>query len=79
MGNAKNQALCAAVVTFAESTARRVVSAMMSLVDAPQRHTKTRCTMFANLGWGSDRSNVVERPHASQVGFGVSVRMGSGH
>ena len=49
---------------------------MISLVKVPQRQTNTRCSMFANLGWGSDRSNVVRLPQASQLGFGVFLRMG---
>lgn len=59
------------------STGRRVVSATMSLVEVPQRQINTRCSMFANLGCCSDRTNDVGRPQASQLGFlGVCVRMG---
>jgi hypothetical protein len=49
----------------------------MSLVEAPQRQLKTRCSMFANLGCRSERTNDVGRPQASQLGFfGVFVCMG---
>jgi len=71
------QAPWIAVVNLAvESTGRRVVSATMSLVEAPQWQTKTRCSMFANFGCCSDRTNDVGRPQASQLGFlGVCVGM----
>ena len=48
-----------AVVIFAARTGRRDVSATISLVSAPQRQTKTRCSIFANFGCCSDRSNDV--------------------
>ena len=75
-GLQKRQAPWIAVVTLVTSTGRRVVSAIMSLVEAPQRQTKTRCSIFANFGCGSDRTSDVGRPQASQLGFfGVCVRM----
>jgi hypothetical protein len=72
----KPQAPWIALVILVASTGRRVVSATMSLAEAPQRQMKTRCSMFANLGCRSDRNNDVGRPQASQLGFlGVFVRM----
>jgi hypothetical protein len=63
-------------VILVASAGRRVVSATMSLVEAPQRQTKTRCSMLANFGCRSDRTNDVGRPQASQLGFfGVFVGM----
>ncbi|MBX9775224.1 MAG: hypothetical protein K2Y71_12520 [Xanthobacteraceae bacterium] len=66
-----------AVVILVARIGRRGVSATMSLVSAPQRQTKTRCSIFANFGCCSDRANDVWPPQASQLGFfGVFVRIG---
>jgi hypothetical protein len=63
-------------VARAASTDRREVAATMSVVKVPHRQRKTRCSIFANFGCCSDRTNVVGRPHASQIGFfGVFFRM----
>jgi hypothetical protein len=49
----------------------------MSLVTVPHRQTKTRCSILANLGCGSARTNDVGRPQVSQFGGrGVLLRMG---
>ena len=67
-----------AVVIFAERTGRRVVSATISVVEAPHRQYEYTPALqhIREFGRRSARARDVGRPQASQLGFGVFLRMG---